>query len=97
MSALSFHFAASGPKAAEAAGRIGDGLIGVAPEKEIVEKFKEAGGAKKPRYGQLTVCYALKEADAKQTAYEWWPNAALKGELSQELKLRLISSRRQRW
>ncbi|HEX5732745.1 MAG TPA: TIGR03557 family F420-dependent LLM class oxidoreductase [Blastocatellia bacterium] len=80
------YVAASGPKAAEAAGRIGDGLIGVAPEREIVEKFQEAGGAKKPRYGQLTVCYALKEEDAKQTAYEWWPNAALKGELSQELK-----------
>ncbi|HJQ69444.1 MAG TPA: TIGR03557 family F420-dependent LLM class oxidoreductase [Blastocatellia bacterium] len=80
------YVAASGPKSASAAGRIGDGLIGVSPEKEVVEKFQEAGGASKPRYGQLTVCYARKEEDAKRTAFEWWPNAAVTGELSQELK-----------
>jgi coenzyme F420-dependent glucose-6-phosphate dehydrogenase len=37
-------------------------------------------------YGQFTVCYAQSEADARRTAYEWWPNAAIKGELSQELR-----------
>src|SRR5688572_32758192 len=58
------YIAASGPKAAEAAGRIGDGFIGAAPEKELVEKFQQAGGGKKPRYGQLTICYAKDEAEA---------------------------------
>jgi coenzyme F420-dependent glucose-6-phosphate dehydrogenase len=78
--------AASGPKTAEAAGRIGDGLCSTAPEKEIVQKYEEAGGKGKPKYGQFTVCYAQDEQEARRTAFEWWPNAAIKGELSQELR-----------
>ncbi|HEU4322712.1 MAG TPA: TIGR03557 family F420-dependent LLM class oxidoreductase [Roseiflexaceae bacterium] len=77
--------AASGPKAAEAAGRIGDGLINTAPDAEVVQTFQQAGGAGKPRYAQVTVCWASSEAEARRTAHEIWPNAGLKGELSQEL------------
>ena len=77
--------AASGPKAAEAAGRLGDGLISTAPQQPLVQQFDAAGGAGKPRYGQLTVCWAADEATARRTAYEWWPNAGVQGELSQEL------------
>jgi G6PDH family F420-dependent oxidoreductase len=77
--------AASGPKAAEGAGRIGDGFCSTSPDKELVKKFDEAGGKGKPKYGQLTVCWAKDEREARRTAYEWWPNAAVKGELSQEL------------
>jgi coenzyme F420-dependent glucose-6-phosphate dehydrogenase len=77
--------AASGPKAAEWAGRIGDGLISTAPEKELIKKFHEAGGEGKPLYGQFTVCWAKDEEEAKRTAFQWWPNAAIRGELSQEL------------
>ena len=40
-----------------------------------------------PRYGQLTVCYAPDEAEARRTAFEWWSNGGLKGELSQELPM----------
>jgi G6PDH family F420-dependent oxidoreductase len=69
--------AASGPEAAELAGEIGDGLIGTAPQKEIIQEFEAAGGRGKPRYGQLTVSWAADEAQAKKTAYEWWPNAGL--------------------
>ena len=77
--------AAGGPRAAELAGRIGDGLIGTAPQKELVQQFEAAGGAGKPRYGQITVCWAQDEATARRMAYEIWPNAGVKGELSQEL------------
>jgi coenzyme F420-dependent glucose-6-phosphate dehydrogenase len=77
--------AASGSKSAEAAGRIGDGLCSTVPQQEIVEHFEAAGGTGKPRYGQLTVCWARDEASARRTAHEQWPNAGLKGELSQEL------------
>jgi G6PDH family F420-dependent oxidoreductase len=77
--------AAAGPQAAEMAGRLGDGLISTAPDEEIVSTFEDAGGAGKPHYGQLTVCWAKDEATARRTAYEIWPNAGLKGELSQEL------------
>jgi coenzyme F420-dependent glucose-6-phosphate dehydrogenase len=77
--------AASGPEAATLAGRIGDGFIGVAPEAELIRTFESAGGAGKPRYGQVTVCWADDEAQARRTAHEWWPNIALSGELGQML------------
>jgi G6PDH family F420-dependent oxidoreductase len=78
--------AASGTEAAKLAGRVGDALVSTAPDKELVEAYRKAGGDG-PRYGQLTVCWAEKELDAVKTALEWWPNAALKGELGQELPL----------
>lgn len=77
--------AASGPKAATAAGRMGDGLINVEPDAEVIETFEAAGG-EGPRYGQLTVCWAASEAEARHTAFEIWPNAGLTGQLSQEIR-----------
>jgi G6PDH family F420-dependent oxidoreductase len=79
--------AAGGPEAAELAGRLGDGLVGTAPDAELLRAFDDAGGAEKPRYGQLTVCWAESEGEARRTAHEWWPNAALRGTLGQELPL----------
>jgi coenzyme F420-dependent glucose-6-phosphate dehydrogenase len=77
--------AAGGPKAAELAGRIGEGFIGVSPQGELLEVFDAAGGRGKPRYGQVQVCWASDEQEAVRTALEWFPNIALPGELSQEL------------
>jgi coenzyme F420-dependent glucose-6-phosphate dehydrogenase len=79
--------AAMQPQAAKLAGRIGDSLINVAPKEEIVEKFEEGGGKGKPRYGQITVCYAESKDAAKKTAFEVWPNALVEGSASQELPL----------
>ena len=81
------YVAASKPNAAELAGRLGEGLISVAPDAELVERFDSAGGDGKPKVGQVTVCFAEDEAEAKRTAYEWWPNAGITGDLSQELAL----------
>jgi coenzyme F420-dependent glucose-6-phosphate dehydrogenase len=78
--------AAAGPSAATLAGQVADGICTVAPESELLEAFREAGGSG-PRYGQVTVCWAADEDEAKKTAYEWWPNAGIGGELSQELPL----------
>jgi coenzyme F420-dependent glucose-6-phosphate dehydrogenase len=77
--------AASNPKAAQLAGRLGDLLIAVAPDEELIREFEQAGGKDKPRYGQLTVCYAKSEEQARSTAHELWPNAAMGGALGQEL------------
>jgi coenzyme F420-dependent glucose-6-phosphate dehydrogenase len=77
--------AASGPRAAEAAGRIADGFITTAPEANLLKGFAEGGGTGKPSYGQLTVCWSPDEALARRMAYEYWPTAALRGELTQEL------------
>ena len=76
--------AAAGPKAVDLAARIGDGFWGVAPQAELLEQFEQAGGTG-PRYGQVTVCWAADEEEAKKTAYEIWPNAGISGELAQEL------------
>lgn len=79
--------AAMQPQAAEIAGRIGDSLINVAPKSEIIKEFEDGGGKGKPRYGQVTVCHAGSEEEAKKTAFEIWPNALVEGSASQELPL----------
>ena len=79
--------AAMQPQAAELAGRVGDSLINVAPKEEIIQKFDEAGGRGKPKYGQVTVCYADSKDEARKTAFEVWPNALVEGSASQELPL----------
>ena len=79
--------AAMQPQAAELAGRIGDALVNVAPKEKIIDKFEKAGGEGKPKYGQITVCYAKSKDEAKQTAFEVWPNALVEGSASQELPL----------
>jgi coenzyme F420-dependent glucose-6-phosphate dehydrogenase len=77
--------AASGSMAAELAGRIGDGLISTTPSEDVIGKFSDGGGAEKPRYGQVTVCWAQDETTARRTAYEWWPNTVIPGYLSADL------------
>ncbi|MGH2679132.1 MAG: TIGR03557 family F420-dependent LLM class oxidoreductase [Actinomycetota bacterium] len=77
--------AASSPAAAKLAGRAGDALISTAPDAELVETFRDAGGEGMPVYGQLTACYGSDEAKAKDEALEWWPNTTLPGELGVEL------------
>jgi G6PDH family F420-dependent oxidoreductase len=79
--------AAGGPQAGALAGDIGDGLVATAPDAETVAAFTRAGGESKPRFGQLTVCVAETEAEARRTALEYWPNAGLEGPLAQELPL----------
>jgi G6PDH family F420-dependent oxidoreductase len=78
--------AASKPEAAKLAGRVGDALVTVAPDEEVVKGFADAGGSG-PRYGQLTVCWAADEREALETAHRIWPNAGIKGDLAQELPL----------
>jgi G6PDH family F420-dependent oxidoreductase len=80
------YVAVGASRVAELAGRVADGLIGVAPKAELLEQFEAAGGKRKPRYGQVTVCYAGSEEAARRIAHEWWPNAGLKGNLSWEVK-----------
>jgi coenzyme F420-dependent glucose-6-phosphate dehydrogenase len=81
------YVAASGAEAAKVAGSIGDGFVSLAPQREIVETFERAGGAGKPRVGQVEACWARDEREARRTAHEWWPNTALAGELTQVLPM----------
>jgi coenzyme F420-dependent glucose-6-phosphate dehydrogenase len=78
--------AAGGPIAAATAGRIADGLMSFTASRELVQRFEEAGGAGKPRYGQLTVCWAPSEAEARRTACELWPTAGFPAPLGTDLR-----------
>jgi G6PDH family F420-dependent oxidoreductase len=79
------HVAAGGERTAAAASEFGDGLVATAPEESVVERFRSEGDADRPRYGQMTACYADTEEEAREIAHENWPNGALPGELGQEL------------
>jgi coenzyme F420-dependent glucose-6-phosphate dehydrogenase len=53
----------------------------------LVNAFEQGGGGAKPRYGQLTVCYADSEEAAAQAVRDHWPNAAIGGDLMTDLPL----------
>jgi len=76
--------AASRKKAAQLAGRLGNALVGVAPDEKVVQHFESAGGTG-ARYGQVHVCYGESEDEARKLAHRLWPNAAMGGALGQEL------------
>lgn len=76
--------AASGPSSAELAARIADGMWTTSPSKDTVDAYRDAGGTG-PVYGQLTVCVHDDEQQARKMAHEIWPNAAVAGQLSQDL------------
>lgn len=79
--------AAGGEKALELAGEKADGLISLAPDAEMIQKFDDAGGSGKPKYAEVTVLWHESEDEAKKQAAELWPLVGLEGELSQELPL----------
>jgi alkanesulfonate monooxygenase SsuD/methylene tetrahydromethanopterin reductase-like flavin-dependent oxidoreductase (luciferase family) len=81
------YVAVGGPCSADLAARLGDGMIGTDPEASLLAAFDRAGGAGKPRYGELTVCWAKDEATARRTAREHWPTSAMESSLSWELPL----------
>ena len=61
------------------------GSLDSSPTVDFTDRFERAGGSGKPRYGQLTVCWAPTDEEARRTVQEWWPTAALSGTLSTEL------------
>jgi coenzyme F420-dependent glucose-6-phosphate dehydrogenase len=73
-----------GPSAVHLAARIGDGYWGHSPDKQPLEHYAAAGGTG-PRYAQLNVCWAPDAATARKTVHRVWPNAGVKGQLSQDL------------
>ena len=76
--------AAAKPNAAELAGRLGDALVNTVPDAEIVERYRSAGGDG-PRYGQVKLCWAEDEQEARETVFRLWRHSGLGGTLNQEL------------
>jgi G6PDH family F420-dependent oxidoreductase len=77
--------AASARRSAEVAGRLGDGMVAVRPDADLVKVFEASGGRGGRRSGQLHVCVADDEAAARRTALEWWPNGIVAPALLSEL------------
>ncbi|MGW3493639.1 TIGR03557 family F420-dependent LLM class oxidoreductase [Streptomyces sp. NPDC001020] len=76
---------AFGPQSAETAGRIGDGLITMMPDTDLIERFRRNGGDTKPAYAGLKVCWGPDKDEAVRTAHHLWANEYLPGELPQIL------------
>lgn len=79
--------AAGGEAAATLAGEIGNGLIGTAPDENIVSTFRGGAGADAHAYAEITVCWGDDPEQGLRTALERWPNAGLPGALNSELAL----------
>lgn len=79
--------AAGGEAIGSLAGEIGDGLISTSPNADLVRQFDEAGNgrARRPRIGMTHCCWAESEEEGLQTMARQWPNAALGGQLGQEI------------
>lgn len=75
---------AFGSDSAEYLASVAGGYWGTSPDPGLVQKFVDAGGSG-PRYAELTVCWAASTDEARDTVHAHWPNAALPGQLAQEL------------
>ena len=79
--------AVSGPQSCQLAGELGDAMVAVEPSNELGDAFDAAGGAGRPRIGQVPVCFDRDEAAAVARAHEqfrwfaggWKVNAELPG------------------
>src|SRR5262249_40664922 len=79
------YVAAGGEKMAAFAPRLGGGLSTAGDERTVIKKFNREGGKRKPKYSQLTVCWAKNEKVALRIAREQWPIAAFAWPLLSEL------------
>ncbi len=79
--------AVSGPQSCRIAGELGDVMVAVEPRAELGELFDAAGGAGKPRIGQLPICFDRDRSAAVARAHAlfrwfglgWKVNAELPG------------------
>lgn len=81
------YVASASKRSAQLAGQVAQGIISTKPARSTTEAFEQAGGKNKPRFGQVTVCWARDEAQARRQALQIWPNAAITGQSSFELPL----------
>ena len=83
---LPIAIAASGPKSARLAGQLGDGLIGLGDDPDVVKLFQETAQTSLPKRTQISVCWGTEQNEAEALAHRLWPVVALEG--TQFAKLR---------
>jgi G6PDH family F420-dependent oxidoreductase len=76
--------AAGGPRSAELAARVGDGLWMSSIDAGTIHAYRQAGGTG-PIYGQVQVCWGPSKGETLRLAHEQWPTAGIQGQASQEL------------
>jgi G6PDH family F420-dependent oxidoreductase len=64
--------AASGPRSVAIADEYGDALVAVDPDTALVRAFEADGGAGRPVYGQLPVCFDPDPEEARRRAHRLW-------------------------
>ncbi len=77
---------AFGPASANLAAEIGDGLVTVQPDRDMVDSYRKQGGSG-PVIGAVKLCWNLDEATAVKTAHQLWPTECLPGQQMQELPM----------
>jgi G6PDH family F420-dependent oxidoreductase len=77
---------AFGPKAAEVAARIGDGLVTTAADDTLLKSYRGHGGSG-DSVAILKLCWGQDEQEAIKLAHELWPTECLPGQQSQELPM----------
>jgi G6PDH family F420-dependent oxidoreductase len=78
------YVSAFGPDSVSLAARCGDGLVSMKLDRELLDSYAHAGGTG-PKLAQVKVAWAESVEAAQEIAFERWPTAGLRGELSQEL------------
>lgn len=76
--------AAGGRSAAQLAARLGAGLMTVAPDPDLVDAYRDAGG-RGPLYGQATICWGRDQDTARHTLWQRWRQSALSWDVLGEL------------
>lgn len=79
--------AMSGPRSAQLAGEYADAAIATQPDPQLMRLYDQAGGAGRPRYGQVPICWGPDEDACRKIAYDqfrwfgfgWKVNADLPG------------------
>ncbi|HEX7037808.1 MAG TPA: TIGR03557 family F420-dependent LLM class oxidoreductase [Pseudomonadales bacterium] len=78
--------AASGPESARIAAEVCEGLMGVAPDADLVEAFDGAADGRRPKYAQVTLAWDPSEKAARERLVKVWPQSGLGGSLKWETK-----------
>jgi G6PDH family F420-dependent oxidoreductase len=84
---VQIYVAAARKKAAELAGKIGDGFISTSPDDSVLKAFEAAGGGDRQKLGMIHCAYDTDAKKGLERATKLWPNLAFKGPLGQELAL----------
>lgn len=90
--------AASGRQSATLAAEYADAMIATDPLSHLIDMYEEAGGAGRPRYGQVAICYGPDEDECRKIVHDqfrwfglgWKVNADLPGPESFEAATRFV-------